>query len=552
MCPRRNRSGSTTADSPGPAGRHAAGSFPSSHAPRRIIDVDTLRHPTEGSRFAIACVASAAVVSVAVAVLLSIGHAGQLAVILLGIVLVFLLIRLLLALWRIRLLADAVRVSPATLPDVQAVVDEVRGTLAYDGRAEVFVVDKIPRVMAGAGTSIALTSFFGVRVIVIEGEVVGDLSDVRERQQFVFLVATVFGALKARHTRWTPVLLALQLTGLTKLVSLFIYPWYRATVYTGDRIASACCGDLDTSLQAAYRALVGPEVAPHLRSGGLVQQALAARRNVVLRLSQLVRPVPHATNRYLELLSFATRGEPVAFQAFYAGLGSEADGLAEVTERLVNRRPQWRAVPLGAALAAALLTTGVAVGLFVSDSSTAHAVYGLFEGGGNGPTPGDPIEVEQVFETPGPIPFRTPSHQPAEVLAAMVPADLRQSCSEDDPSGNAARVVATLTCSSAKALTPDIVRYYLFDTSAGMRAAFDLWARNISEGECPDAARAKGEWWTEDGVRRGPIACFTTNDDDRAVLWGHDDEAVLVIALDPELSRAALYRWWSAHAVLAR
>src|SRR4029453_15782689 len=108
--------------------------------------------------------------------------------------------------------------------------------------------------------------------ILVEGDVIGDLSDDRQRAQFVFLLATLVGALKARHTTWSLILSILQGLVLPRLVGPFVAPWYRATVYTGDRIAAACCGDLNVSLQAFYRDLVGKDISTHVRPGGFVTQ----------------------------------------------------------------------------------------------------------------------------------------------------------------------------------------------------------------------------------------------------------------------------------------
>ena len=118
------------------------------------------------------------------------------------------------------------------------------------------------RVLGQPGPPIRLTSFFSVRVILAEGSALGDLDDPEDRSKLAFIFATYIGALKARQAQWTPVLAALQFTGLTKFVSWFIHPWLRATVYTGDRIAYAICDDLAVTVHAVYETLVGPRASP--------------------------------------------------------------------------------------------------------------------------------------------------------------------------------------------------------------------------------------------------------------------------------------------------
>jgi hypothetical protein len=53
---------------------------------------------------------------------------------------------------------------------------------------DVFVVDKVSRVLKPDAAPITLTTFFGVRVIVCEGGALGDLKNKRQREQLVFLL----------------------------------------------------------------------------------------------------------------------------------------------------------------------------------------------------------------------------------------------------------------------------------------------------------------------------------------------------------------------------
>jgi hypothetical protein len=137
-------------------------------------------------------------IAVALFVMVSLGRATLLIAAIVVILAALLLIWVLLQILRIRLLGDAVLVSPQTLPEVQQVVDVVRARLSYTRRVDLFVVDKVSRVLSSDAAPITLTSFFGVHVLVAEGDALGDLSDDRERSQLLFTLATYVGALKAR------------------------------------------------------------------------------------------------------------------------------------------------------------------------------------------------------------------------------------------------------------------------------------------------------------------------------------------------------------------
>src|SRR4051794_10374911 len=149
-----------------PASDRQGDASPAPHGPvTRPLDVDALRHPTEGSRFALACVASTAVISAAVFVLVSTGHLFQAVLAVLALVVIILVILVTSMLLRIQLLPTGVQVSAAPLPDVDEVVRGVGAGLAYAGRLVVFVVNKPTRSLGEGSPPITAISFFGVRFL---------------------------------------------------------------------------------------------------------------------------------------------------------------------------------------------------------------------------------------------------------------------------------------------------------------------------------------------------------------------------------------------------
>ncbi|HEY4569982.1 MAG TPA: hypothetical protein VIH10_10970 [Kribbella sp.] len=530
-----------------PASDRQGDASPAPHGPvTGPLDVDALRHPTEGSRFALACVASTAVISAAVFVLVSTGHLFQAVLAVLALVVIILMVLVTSMLLRIQLLANAVQVSAATLPDVDDVVREVRDRLAYDRRLDVFVVNKTSRSLGEGSPPITAISFFGVRFLLIEGDVIGDLSDERQRGQFVFLLATFIGALKARHTTWSPFLSLLQGLVLPKLVGPFVAPWYRATVYTGDRIAVACCGDLDVSLHAFYRDLVGKDIAPHLRAGGFVAQSLRARRRTVLRISQLLHSTPHATNRYLELLSFAGHRELDGFEAFRAEVEPSTRELDGVLGKLDARRPSGAAPAVGILLSVLLLVLGMLTGAFVQHSGAAQFTYDLFsQNSGNEPVPPASEPTEPPI-SPSPL---EPTLDVTAAFIARLPADLRATCvagtatSED-------QAVLVVDCAPVASATPSAVSYYVYSSKAAMRAAFQTYVGEMASGDCETGSNHQTTWTSND-VAQGPLACYTARSGKATVLWGTDNAAVLTIAQDQALEIGDLYAWWTKHAAVS-
>jgi hypothetical protein len=162
---------------------------PTDQAPLRL---EPLLHPAEFSRMLLAL--SAVVISIGVYVAFLLAFVGPLGLAVVTGVVLFLVVSvwLSLQLFRARLLGQSVRVSDDSLPEIQTLIDEIRARLDYHRPVDVYVSQKV-------SPSMSLTSYFGTKVILVEGSLIGDLVDGEARAQLTFLLARSFGALKARH-----------------------------------------------------------------------------------------------------------------------------------------------------------------------------------------------------------------------------------------------------------------------------------------------------------------------------------------------------------------
>jgi hypothetical protein len=541
------------------------------------LDVAELRHPSEQSRFALALVASALAVAVGLFVLVSLGELTLLLALVVAMGIVVLLFWVGLQIWRVRLLGDAVLVSARTLPDVQEIVDVVRARLAYDRRIDLYVVDKISRVLSVDSAPITLTSFFGVHVLVAEGDALGDLDDAMDRRRLVFTLATYVGALKARYAQWwSPLFLVLYMTRLTVFVTPLIWPWYRATIYSGDRIAYACCGDLDVSLDVVYRALVGKDMAARLRADGLTGQALAVRRRWIPRIAQLMRSTPHATNRYLDLLAFIRRTEPEVFDARRTAFGGGSLEADRVLATLAGKRARrGTAVSIGVVLAAALLAGGAVGGLQFRDSPVAHWMadfYAAFTSGGAssepdaageggitpaepaGPSAGSPGSGSAASShTSGEPGGRSPgapessgsaaSSQagPLQTLRARVPPAMRPTCAIGQPDP-AVGLRAVLICRPADP-APVSLMLYAYEDETTVTTSFDAIVGALPTGPCPGPGDGRTVWDVA-GVTQGPLACFDSAAGGPTVAWAATASGTLAVASDPAWTIGELIDWW--------
>jgi hypothetical protein len=490
------------------------------------LDVRALRYPTEPSRFVLAAACTLSVLAVVAFWLSQIDLTGLfVAVLALAFAMALLWVAFQIA--RIRILGDAVLVTSQTFPDFQRAIDEVRGRVGYRRRVDVFVVPKLT-------TPAQLTSYFGVRVLLVEGGAVADITTPAKRPQLLFLLGTFFGALKAKHDRWAVVEFLIDNAGLRKILAPFVGPWLRATVYTGDQIAYACSRDLGTSLDAVYRTLVGKELSPQLQAAGLIKQAHRVRTSFILRFSQLFRPVPHSTNRFLNLLRFAEKVQPESATDFRAALPAAAtaplDRALKRAARDERRRFGAAVTTCGAvAVGALMIYAGFMVGNAPRTSSNDIGLTGLSPFDTTTPTQPTPTSTQ-------------PTPTPGQALIDAVPASLGGSCAENTaPPAGFVGLRAAVTCFGVTASAADRVEVYQFDSSESMSDGVDLWLGNLAPGDCVNGLRDR---WTANGDYRGTLACFVGQTGESVAVWTIDDDAILIAATDRDMGLTELYTWW--------
>ncbi len=497
------------------------------------IDVAALRHPYEPSRFALAMVSSAVVASAFVFVVISAVALGGALLWGLGALVLVLILWLALQVWRVRLLADGVKVDPGTTPTVAQVVEDVRTRLQYAGRVDVFIVDRLALVIPGETRTSSLTSFFGVHVVLLEGSVIGDLQDEAARRRLTFVLATHLGALKARHARWSTLLVLLDALRLNLIAWPFVTPWLRATVYTGDRIAYVCCGDLSVSGQAVYRALVGGDAASQLRRTGLVEQALAVRRSKVLRIAQLLRATPHVPNRYLELLAFASAYQPRAFDELCAEVGDAGGQLDPLVQRRRSARPSGRALgPMAVAVSSLCLVTSIGAGLLWPAESLRW--------------------VASTAESLGwPVPESPSAPREVSPLSEVLPVDVASECDAiADPTdvGDGARAAyeCWLPTDSASLL------YIQYADAPATAAGFAAEVAGVpTTGDCSQGQPVRTSWSDSDAGTGGEFACFTLPNGTSAITWSTSEYHVVAYAVSNR-SLDEHYAWWLTLTELGR
>ena len=498
-----------------------------SAVPMGPLDVRALLHPAEHSRLLIALSSSAVVFGFAAMAVYATGGWAVLAE-LAGVLAAFGgLVWLSLQIMRSRLLGGAVRVTETTLPELQAVFDEVRTRLNYQQHVDVYLLDKVD------GGSV-MTSYLGTRLILIEGGLVAELLGAEHHAELTYLIGRHIGQLKARHQRLLPILLALSLVDSLKFLQLFLAPYYRATAKSGDQIAAACCGDIGATAAMMNRLLAGKELGPRLAINGVLEQAAIVRRRWLPRLAQLFMSEPHATNRYLNLLAFFARVTPREIGGWRASLdAATARRLTAAIEASPDRKAPRRRMRAVSALLAILVSSGLL-------ALSGWLIFGVVVPAANVAGGGNTSESRQTL-TGG---RATTS---AQQLLARAPASFAATCKPMSvPATDASQGVdAEVVCQPAALGRGGSVHYAHFREAGAMQNTYSGLTHGLPPGTCMSSAGQESySLASSPSQTAGDLACLVNNMGQHIFLWTDSRLAILSIAASESMTFADLNQWW--------
>ena len=510
---------------------------------RPALDVRRLGHPSEPSRFALAASASILLVGLGLVLLLRLVGVFALAGLGVGLLLTLGLVWWGMQVHRAKLLGAAARVTPETFPVLSAAAGEVKQQLGYTRPVEIFVI-------ARTEDPVRLTSFFGTHILLMEGDLVADLVKPGNQLQLDFILATFFAKLKVKALAWAPLLIAIDALQLPQVLNFLIAPWHRATVYTGDQVAAACCGSLDESIIALNRLLVGKDLAHSVGMSGLMNQAAAVRRRWLPRLQQLYSSYPHLTNRYLNLLSFAGQSAPGQAYAFRGRLSSTTNArVYDVSAKLarLHQRGPRRAVAVSAIVASTVLLGVGAFGIFTRVPQNDLVTLGSILSSST-PPPAATAPGPAVTSPAPPAPSTTPSagtpSDPVAALESHAPAAFASTCSALTPQAGMTGVVAAIGCAPTRAGDPTSVQYYQYDNAADMNAAFENAVSGATEDGTCDQAGQRGTYQFTNGPGAGSWACYYNTSNEGDMVWTDTGLDILAVASDPAQTPQQLHDWF--------
>ena len=214
-------------------------------------------------------------------------------------------------LFRAHLLGSCVEVSPDNFPEIHDHLAGICKRLEYPKKVEVYVFQE-------GEVNTFLVRRFRTRMILLPHEVVKGTLEEKEQQQLVWLLARAVGHLKAKHLRLAWLNILVESFEKLAILNLFLYPWERATQYSGDRIGLAVCSDLEAALTAMKKLMIGNDLALRATLLGALQQRKRLTGSLFAWLAESLSTHPHLTKRMASLIYWARTSEGRLYEQFMA------------------------------------------------------------------------------------------------------------------------------------------------------------------------------------------------------------------------------------------
>lgn len=204
------------------------------------------------------------------------------------------------------LIANWILVSEDNYPRLNALLEEVKATVGVRKRIDMIVYQQ-------GEFNASFNLLFSRRAIFVNSDLLAEgVSD----DELRWLIGRFVGRIRAKErVGWLRYAISAAETLL--VFNLFIYPYQRATAYTGDRVGLAAVkGDISAAVSCMNKLMVGREIGFTVNPAGIARQYRRVKGSLFGFLARLSSPLPHMMPRYVDLIRFSERAYPEQYEAF--------------------------------------------------------------------------------------------------------------------------------------------------------------------------------------------------------------------------------------------
>lgn len=204
------------------------------------------------------------------------------------------------------LIGNTIVVSELNFPAIHVIAEDLKEKIGYRGKIYIFVYES-------KSFNAWMSHVFFRHAIFLNSEML--VAGVG-KDEIRWIIGRFIGYLRARKQAG---LLGMLIRAARRLIvfDLFLLPYERAMVYTGDRLALAALnGDILTAATAMQKLTVGRELGYSINPEGLVAQLRDVKGTFFGFLARVVSNFPHNAARYVDLLVFAKQFYSARYAAF--------------------------------------------------------------------------------------------------------------------------------------------------------------------------------------------------------------------------------------------
>lgn len=241
--------------------------------------------------------------------------------------------------WFAYFMGNCILVSDMNYPRIHRINEDLKVVIGYAKPVNVFVYEQ------GNFNAYLLKFFFYRRAVFLNSELLeAGVTD----DELRWLIGRFIGYLRARRQAgfwgWT-----IRAAQKLFLFNVFLLPYERALVYSGDRIALAVIGgDISSAVSALQKVFVGRQLGYSVNPSGIVDQHRQVKGSFFAFLARMWMSFPHMTARYVDLIDCAKQRYPGPYARFEAenpGLPADLRQLAALPQadssRPMGKDPVW-------------------------------------------------------------------------------------------------------------------------------------------------------------------------------------------------------------------
>lgn len=211
--------------------------------------------------------------------------------------------------FRAHLLGNCAEISSDNFPEIYEMLEQIRSKLDYHKKVEAYVYQN-------GEVNAFLIRRFRTRIILLPHELLVGMLKEEGKSELIWILSRAIGHLKAKHLRLWWLNLLVESFEKLQVLNIFLYPWERATQYSGDRIGLAVCSNLKAAINAMNKLMVGNQISAKTTVLGALKQRKKLSGTFFGWLSECLFTHPHLTNRIASLINWSKEYDSSLYNQF--------------------------------------------------------------------------------------------------------------------------------------------------------------------------------------------------------------------------------------------